>query len=93
MNKGNVLTLVRWLRRTENVTYRYQEITLENLFAAAYVNYYGGVGKDSSTRLQCDLHDFEKHGYLPIYVVGFVKHTVYPLLKGGNHAVRLLPNM
>ena len=90
MKAAQVSTLVRWLRRTEDVTYRYQEITLENFFKAAYYHHYGVMDMGMTTRINYDLTDMEERGIVPIYVVRFMKDYLYPILRGGSYERRML---
>ena len=76
MSPRCVTTVLSWLQRSEKVTYENQQLTLYNLFKIAM---YQSFGYWNENLLQSDIARFQRDGYLPAYLVRFLRDRLYPL--------------
>lgn len=77
MSANCVLALVRWLQKND------PGINLYNFFTVAHLKYYG-VKQDFV--VTADMADMAKYGVIPVYVVVFMRKTLYPeLLRINPH--------
>jgi len=69
-----VKQILLWLRMTDRVTYDNQKLTLYSLFKIAMHDQFGHW---QEALLQHDMARFERDGYMPAYLVVFLRKKLY----------------
>ena len=81
-----VKQILRWLRQSERVTYDNQKLTMYSLFKIAMHDQFGHWNENL---LQSDMARFERDGYMPAYLVVFMRKRMYPFFLIVNPVVQL----
>ena len=71
MRKSRLNTVMCWLRRKYPKSEH--EVTVYNIFAAAFEEHFGTFDEHSKERMQFDLLAFENRGVTPVYVDRFIR--------------------
>ena len=70
-----VKQIVRWLQQSDRVTYDNESITLYSLFKIAM---HDSFEHWNENLIQSDMARFERDGYMPAYLVVFMRKKMYP---------------
>lgn len=86
MSPTCVKQIVLWLRKSQRVTYDNESITLYSLFKIAM---HESFGHWNEGLLQADIARFERDGYMPAYIVVFLRKKLYGFFLWENPVVQL----
>lgn len=76
MKSRHVTVILSWIQIADSGSL--SEVSLYDLFVAAFLPY-EEVDTTSRSRIEQDLQDFDRHGYVPTYVARFLREELYPL--------------